>query len=387
MENLIIGFLASLVIFGLLWQFVLKNKKDENIVDDTELKIDLAKKETELKAAEDAKQDLIRQLEEKKTEVKGLYTKVDKITEGVNEYKSISEKAINKHDEAIARHANWWDSLTTNITYQGKFNQQILENILTDANLVKDRDFFVQKKQTTYDVDENKDKDVLPDVILKFPERNYIVDAKVSLTDWTKYVEVAKSNKEEDKKLATKYLKDHIASVRKHLFGPKGLDKKNYNKLYGMNSLQSVIVFFPADPLYTITLDGDKSLQNDAFKKGFIFSSPNNLNNLIAVFEQIKSEKKQIENISKIITSASKIFDKYSDIKTAIKGALQSYRTHATNLQNIVTKSWGSQGLEKQINKLKEDHGVIPGKPIPEIPPEQSTTVNVDDPEEKDKLN
>ena len=73
MENLIIGFLAGLVIFGLLWQFVLKNKKDENIVDDTELKIDLAKKETELKAAEDAKQDLIRQLEEKKTEVKGLY--------------------------------------------------------------------------------------------------------------------------------------------------------------------------------------------------------------------------------------------------------------------------------------------------------------------------
>ena len=387
MENLIIGFLAGLVIFGLLWQFVLKNKKDENKVDDTELKIDLGKKEAELKAAEDAKQDLIKQLNEKKAEVKDLYIKVDNVVKGINEYKSISDKAINKHDVFGTKIKNWFEKLTTNITYQGKFNQQILENLLTNANLVKDRDFFVQKKQTTYDVDENKDKDVLPDVILKFPERNYVVDAKVSLTDWTKYVEVAKSNKEEDKKLATKYLKDHIASVRKHLFGPKGLDKKNYNKLYGMNSLQSVIVFFPADPLYTITLDGDKSLQNDAFKKGFIFSSPNNLNNLIAVFEQIKSEKKQIENISKIITSASKIFDKYSDIKTAIKGALQSYRTHATNLQNIVTKSWGSQGLEKQINKLKEDHGVIPGKPIPEIPPEQSTTVNVDDPEEKDKLN
>ena len=57
MENLIIGFLAGLVIFGLLWLFVLKNKKDENKVDDTELKIDLGKKEAELKAAEDAKQD------------------------------------------------------------------------------------------------------------------------------------------------------------------------------------------------------------------------------------------------------------------------------------------------------------------------------------------
>ena len=44
MENLIIGFLAGLVIFGLFWQFVLKNKKDENIADDLELKIDSAKK-------------------------------------------------------------------------------------------------------------------------------------------------------------------------------------------------------------------------------------------------------------------------------------------------------------------------------------------------------
>ena len=96
----------------------------------------------------------------------------------------------------------------------------------------------------------------------------------------------------------------------------------------------------------------------------------------------------QIENISKIITSASKIFDKYSDVKTAIKGALQSYKTHADQLQNIVTKSWGSQGLEKQIKKLEDEHGVMPGKQIPEIPPEQSNVSEVADPEEeKDKLN
>ena len=106
---------------------------------------------------------------------------------------------------------------------------------------------------------------------------------------------------------------------------------------------------------------------------------------MIKVFEQIKSEKKQIENISKIITSASKIFDKYSDVKAAIKGALQSYKTHANHLQTIVTKSWGSQGLEKQINKLKEEHGVIPGKQIPEIPAEQTTVSDIDDPEEDDK--
>ena len=375
MENLIIGFLAGLVIFGLFWQFVLKNKQDENKTDDTELKIDLAKRETELKAAEDAKEDLKEQLGKKEKEVTDLY----KVADAIGEYKSQTEKAINKHDEAITRHTNWWDKLTTNITYQGKFNQEILENLLTSANLVKDRDFFSQKKQTTYDVDENKDKDVIPDVLLKFPERNYIVDAKVSLAHWTKYIN------EKDEKLKAQYLKDHITSVRNHLFGPKGLNKKNYNKLYGLKSLQSVIVFFPANPLYTITLESDKTLQTEALKSNFILSSPTELLNMIKVFEQIKSEKKQIENISKIITSAGKIFDKYSDVKTAIKGALQSYKTHANHLQTIVTKSWGSQGLEKQINKLKDDHGVIPGKQIPEIPAEQTTVSDIDDPEEDDK--
>ena len=386
----ILGVIVGFVAFGIVWFFLLKPKNNLATIDELKLKeeelkksqIDLATREAEIKAAEDAKKDLTKQLDDKKVEVTNLYKKVDGIVEGVGEYKSISEKAINKHDEAIARHTNWWEKLTTNITYQGKFNQEILENLLESANLVKDRDFFPQKKQTTYDIDGNEEKDVIPDMLVKFPERNYIIDAKMSLTHWTKYI----NEKDENRK--KQYLKDHIASVRNHLFGPKGLAKKNYNKLYGIKSLQSVIVFFPASSLYSVTLDADKTLQTEALKANFILSSPTELLNMIKVFEQIKSEKKQIENISKIITSASKIFDKYSDVKTAIKGALQSYKTHANQLQSLVTKSWGSQGLEKQIKKLEDEHGVIPGKQIPEIPPEQANITEVTDPEDdKDKLN
>ena len=386
----ILGVIVGFVAFGIVWFFLLKPKNNQASIDELKLKeeelkksqIDLATREAEIKAAEDAKKDLTKQLDDKKLEVTNLYKKVDGIVEGVGEYKSISEKAINKHDEAIARHTNWWEKLTTNITYQGKFNQEILENLLESANLVKDRDFFPQKKQTTYDIDGNEEKDVIPDMLVKFPERNYIIDAKMSLTHWTKYI----NEKDENRK--KQYLKDHIASVRNHLFGTKGLAKKNYNKLYGIKSLQSVIVFFPASSLYSVTLDADKTLQTEALKANFILSSPTELLNMIKVFEQIKSERKQIENISKIINSASKIFDKYSDVKTAIKGALQSYKTHANQLQSLVTKSWGSQGLEKQIKKLEDEHGVIPGKQIPEIPPEQANITEVTDPEEdKDKLN
>jgi len=371
-----IGIIIGLAVALIIWKLMPKNETKDEIQSDQlkNAEINLARREAELIAANEAKANLEKQIKEKKEQIDKLYETVD----NVGAYKEQTEKAISKHDEAINRHTTWWDKLTSNVQYQGKFNQEILENVLTDANLVKDRDFIVQKKQTTYDVAENTDRDVTPDVVLKFPERNYVVDAKVSLTNWTDFI------LEKDEKLKKEHLKKHIASIRKHLFDPKsGLIRKNYNKLYGLKSLQSVIVFFPSDNLYSYTLNEDKKLLNDAIKSNFILTSPRELTNLIKIFEQIKSEKKQIDNISKIITSASKIFDKYSDVKTAIKGALQSYRTHANHLQNIVTKSWGSQGLEKQINKLKDDHGVIPGKPIPEIPPEQSNIVNVDDPEEE----
>ena len=154
----ILGVIVGFVAFGVVWFFLLKPKSNQASIDEMKLKeeelkksqIDLATKEAEIKAAEDAKKDLKKQLDDKKLEVSNLYKKVDGIVEGVGEYKSISEKAINKHDEAIARHTNWWEKLTTNITYQGKFNQEILENLLESANLLKDRDFFPQKKQTTY---------------------------------------------------------------------------------------------------------------------------------------------------------------------------------------------------------------------------------------------
>ena len=55
-------------------------------------------------------------------------------------------------------------------------------------------------------------------------------------------------------------------------------------------------------------------------------------------------------------------------------------------LGNICRSPTAHGILEKQINKLKDDHGIIPGKPIPEIPKEQSTVVNVEDPEEGEKI-
>ena len=96
----IFGTIVGFVAFGIIWFFLLKPKNnqasnDELKIKDEELKnaqIDLATRDAELKAAEDAKKELNQQLDDKKREGTNLYKKVDGIVEGVGEYKSISEK-------------------------------------------------------------------------------------------------------------------------------------------------------------------------------------------------------------------------------------------------------------------------------------------------------
>ena len=73
----IFGTIVGFVAFGIIWFFLLKPKNnqtsnDELKIKDEELKsaqIDLATRDAELKAAEEAKKDLNQQLEDKKKEV------------------------------------------------------------------------------------------------------------------------------------------------------------------------------------------------------------------------------------------------------------------------------------------------------------------------------
>ena len=73
----ILGVIVGFVAFGVVWFFLLKPKSNQSSIDEMKLKeeelkksqIDLATKEAEIKAAEDAKKDLTRQLDDKKLEV------------------------------------------------------------------------------------------------------------------------------------------------------------------------------------------------------------------------------------------------------------------------------------------------------------------------------
>ena len=75
------------------------------------------------------------------------------------------------------------NAMTANISDMGDMGEAILENILQDCGMTKDRDY---KTQFT---DKNESGQIFrPDVVIFLPEkRNIIIDSKLPMKDWYDY--------------------------------------------------------------------------------------------------------------------------------------------------------------------------------------------------------
>ena len=115
---------------------------------------------------------------------------------------------------------------------QGAWGELLLKNILDSIGFREGEEYHLQK------VFKNDDgKDQKPDVIVHYPgKRHIIIDSKVSLTAWEKYVNA------KDEKSKNEALDEHITSIKNHI---KNLAKKNYHDLPELNTLDSVIMFTP----------------------------------------------------------------------------------------------------------------------------------------------
>ena len=75
------------------------------------------------------------------------------------------------------------NAMTTNISDMGQMGEVILENILQDCGMTKNRDYKTQ--YTDYNEDGQQFR---PDVVIFLPEnRNIIIDSKVPMKDWYEF--------------------------------------------------------------------------------------------------------------------------------------------------------------------------------------------------------
>lgn len=214
---------------------------------------------------------------------------------------------------------------------QGNWGEFILENILEKSGLVKDREYVIQESFKSED-----GKRYQPDVIIKLPEgKNIIIDAKVSLTAYERY---CNSESDDEKMLG---LKNHLLSIKNHI---KNLGDKNYQKLYGVKSLDFILLFIPIEPALSLAIQQDNNLFNQAFDRNIVIVSPSTLLATLRTISSIWRQENQNRNALEIAKQSGDLYDKFV-------GFVQDMSDLGTRISSV------RDVYDKAMNKLSEGRG------------------------------
>lgn len=274
-------------------------------------------------------------------------------------------KGLIEANQRISRDAiNLTNALvgTNNNKFQGDWGETILEQILENSGLVKGEQWEMQatlrdEMGCALQSEENNSL-MKPDIIVHFPgKRDIIIDSKVSLKSYMAYLAA------EDDASRAFCLKEHVASVRKHIDELAG---KRYDK-YNVNSLDYVMLFIPNEPSYFVAMEADNKLWNYAYKKGVVLISPSNLISTLFVVNSLWTRERQQRDVQKIVDTANAIYDKFvnfadnfTKIESSLDKASEAYREAFKQLTT------GKGNITKRLSELKEFGLLTTTKQIPE---------------------
>jgi len=275
--------------------------------------------------------------------------------ENISIHSALKEQLLNLQSQnlKITQEAeNLTKALKGDSKMQGNWGELVLERVLEKSGLEKDREYSVQQSFTREDGSR-----VLPDVIINLPDgKKMIVDSKVSLTDYERYI-----NAEDD--LQEKYLKDHINSLRRHV---DQLSAKKYEDLYEMESPDFVLMFVPIEPAFAIAINNDNSLYNKAFEQNIVIVTPSTLLATLRTIDSMWNNEKQQRNAIEIARQAGALYDKFEGFVgdlTKVGKKMDDAKDEYKGAMNKLVEGRGN--IITSIEKLKK-MGAKAKKSIPE---------------------
>ena len=235
---------------------------------------------------------------------------------------------------------------------QGNWGELVLERVLEKSGLEKDREYFVQQSFTLEDGSR-----VLPDVVLHLPDnKRMIIDSKVSLTDYERYV----NGEDEDR---DGFLKAHINSIRKHV---EQLSDKKYEDLYDIESPDFVLMFIPIEPAFAVAINQDNSIYNKAFEKNIVIVTPSTLLATLRTIDTMWNNEKQQQNAIEIARQAGALYDKFEGLVKDLTGVGKKIDAAKTDYSAAMNKLVDGKGnLITSVEKLKK-LGAKAKKSLPE---------------------
>ena len=202
-------------------------------------------------------------------------------------------------------------ALTGEVKVQGNFGELKLKQLLEDLELKEGEQFDTQetlKDKGGKGLKGDDGKGLIPDFILHFPNnRHVVVDSKMSLTDYERYM-----NAEDGTPEKSLYLKAHIDSVRAQV---KRLARKEYTKYLpeGYNRLNFAIMYVPIEGALNLALLNDTTLWREAYDEGVMILGPQTMYMNLRVLEMMWTQVRQLSNQQAMMDAANAVIDRVQD--------------------------------------------------------------------------
>ena len=202
-------------------------------------------------------------------------------------------------------------ALTGEVKVQGNFGELKLKQLLEDLELKEGEQFDTQetlRDKAGRGMRGDDGRGMIPDFILHFPNnRHFVVDSKMSLTDYERYM-----NAEDGTPEKSAYLKAHIESVRAQV---KRLAKKEYTKYLpeGYNRLNFAIMYVPNEGALNLALLNDTTLWHEAYEQGVMILGPQTMYMNLRVLEMMWTQVRQLNNQQAMIDAANLVIERVQD--------------------------------------------------------------------------
>ncbi|WP_425075878.1 DNA recombination protein RmuC [Psychroserpens sp. S379A] len=275
--------------------------------------------------------------------------------ESISMHSALKEQLLGLKDlnQQMTKEAtNLTKALKGDSKMQGNWGELVLERVLEKSGLEKDREYYVQQSFNLADGTR-----VLPDVVLYLPDnKKMIIDSKVSLTDYERYVNAD----DEDRSI---HLKAHINSIKKHV---DQLSEKNYQDLYDIESPDFVLLFIPIEPAFAIAINEDNSLYNKAFEQNIVIVTPSTLLATLRTIDTMWNNEKQQRNAIEIARQAGALYDKFEGLVKDLTGVGKKIDDAKKDYSLAMNKLVEGRGnLITSVEKLKK-LGAKAKKTLPE---------------------
>ena len=244
-------------------------------------------------------------------------------------------------------------ALTGEVKIQGNFGELKLKQLLEDLELKEGEQFDTQetlKDKGGKGLKGDDGKGLIPDFILHFPNnRHVVVDSKMSLTDYERYM-----NAEDGTPEKSDYLKAHIESVRAQV---KRLARKEYTRYLpeGYNRLNFAIMYVPIEGALNLALLNDASLWREAYDEGVMILGPQTMYMNLRVLEMMWTQVRQLKNQQAMMDAANTVIERVQDFGTRFQDVESSMNDtiKKMNRLKITTADSGPSIITAARNLLK----------------------------------